>query len=94
MFYLVILPPNFKWFILLLLSRFGRVQLCDPTDGNPPGSAVPGILQARTLEWVAISFSNDSYYFPLFPIDIVQSVKQRFLKQDTEFLVNIGLFVF
>ena len=31
---------------------------CDPIDGSPPGSAVPGILQARTLEWVAISFSN------------------------------------
>ena len=29
--------------------------LCDPKDGSPPGSAVPGILQARTLEWVAIS---------------------------------------
>ena len=32
--------------------------LCDPTDGSPPGSAAPGTLQARTLEWVAISFSN------------------------------------
>ena len=32
--------------------------LCDPLDGSPQGSAVPGILQARTLEWVAISFSN------------------------------------
>ena len=32
--------------------------LCDPTDGSPSGSAVPGILQARTLEWVAMSFSN------------------------------------
>ena len=32
--------------------------LCDPIDGSPPGSAVPGILQARSLEWVAISFSN------------------------------------
>ena len=32
--------------------------LCDPTDGSPPSSPVPGILQARTLEWVAISFSN------------------------------------
>ena len=32
--------------------------LCDPIDGSPPGSAVPGTLQARTLEWVAISFSN------------------------------------
>ena len=31
---------------------------CDPTDGGPPGSPVPGILQARTLEWVASSFSN------------------------------------
>ena len=32
--------------------------LCDPIDGSPPGSAVPGTLQARTPEWVAISFSN------------------------------------
>ena len=32
--------------------------LCDPIDGSPPGSPVPGILQARTLEWVTISFSN------------------------------------
>ena len=32
--------------------------LCDPTDGSPPGFPAPGILQARTLEWVAISFSN------------------------------------
>ena len=31
--------------------------LCDPIDGSPPGSPVPGILQAKTLEWVAISFS-------------------------------------
>ena len=32
--------------------------LCDPIDGSPPGSSIPGILQAGTLEWVAISFSN------------------------------------
>ena len=32
--------------------------LCDPIDGHPPGSPVPGILQARTLEWVAIAFSS------------------------------------
>ena len=32
--------------------------LCDPIDGSPPGSSVPAILQARTLEWVAISFSS------------------------------------
>ena len=37
--------------LLLLLSRFSCVQLCDPRDGSPPGSPVPGILQARTLEW-------------------------------------------
>ena len=34
------------------------LTLCDPIDGSPPGSPVPGIFQARTLEWVAISFSN------------------------------------
>ena len=34
------------------------LTLCDPIDGSLPGSSVPGILQARTLEWVAISFSN------------------------------------
>ena len=32
--------------------------LCDPIDGSPPGSAVPGILQARILEWIAIAFSG------------------------------------
>ena len=39
---------------LLQLCR----TLCDPIDSSPPGSAIPGILQVRTLEWVAISFSN------------------------------------
>ena len=34
------------------------LTLCDPIDGSPPGPAIPGILKARTLEWVAISFSN------------------------------------
>ena len=34
------------------------LTLCNPIDGSPPGSTVPGILQARTLEWVAISFSD------------------------------------
>ena len=34
------------------------LTLCDPRDGSPPGSPVPGTLQVRTLEWVAISFSN------------------------------------
>ena len=45
--------------LLLLLSRISHIQtLCDPIDGSPPGSSVPGILQATTLEWVAISFSD------------------------------------
>ena len=39
-------------------SRQSCPTLCGPIDGSPPGSRVPGILQARTLEWVAISFSN------------------------------------
>ena len=39
-------------------SLVEQVFMCDPIDGCPPGSAVPRILQARTLEWVAISFSN------------------------------------
>ena len=56
---------NCSWFCLILLSAAAAAKsfqscptLCDPIDGSPPGSAVPGILQARTLEWVAISFSN------------------------------------
>ena len=39
-------------------SRQSCPTLCDPVDGSPPGSSVPGIFQARVLEWVAISFSN------------------------------------
>ena len=39
-------------------SRQSCPTLCDPIDGSPPGSCVPGILQARTLDWVAISFSS------------------------------------
>ena len=37
------------------------LTLCDPIDGSPPGSTVPGILQARTLEWGAIAFSVNGY---------------------------------
>ena len=44
--------------MLVLLSRFSCVRLCDPIDGSPPGSSIHGILQARKLEWVAISFSS------------------------------------
>ena len=48
--------------LLLLLRRFSRVRLCDPIDDSPPGSSVPVILQARILEWDAISFSNIGQY--------------------------------
>ena len=50
--------------LLLLLSRFSCVRptLCDPIDGSPPGSPVPGILQARVLEWGAITFSTMENY--------------------------------
>jgi len=44
--------------ILLLLLLQSCPTLRDPIDGSPPGSPVPGILQARTLAWIAISFSN------------------------------------
>ena len=44
--------------LLLLLSCFSHVRLCNPIDSSPPDSTIPGILQARALEWVAISFSN------------------------------------
>ena len=52
-------PIFLKRALLLLLSHFSHVRLrVDPIDGSPPGSPIPGILQARILEWVAISFSN------------------------------------
>ena len=55
----------YSWELMTLLSTAAAAKLlqscptlCDPRDGSPPGSPIPGILQARTLEWVAISFSN------------------------------------
>ena len=63
-----LLEPLMFLYILLYTSQDFAVAaakslqscptLCDPIDGSPPGSPVPGTLQARTLEWVAISFSN------------------------------------
>ena len=44
--------------------------LCNPIDGSPPGSIIPGILQARTLEWAAISFSTETPGKPLILIDV------------------------
>ena len=53
------------WYILIHAATAAAAKslqscptLCDPIDGSPPGSPIPGILQARTLEWVAIAFSN------------------------------------
>ena len=58
----------YSFFYFILMHRFAAAAaakslqscptLCDPIDGSPPGSTIPGILQARTPEWVAISFSN------------------------------------
>ena len=56
--------PQFKSINSSALSLYAAkllqscLTLCDPIDGSPPGSPIPGILQARTLEWVAISFSS------------------------------------
>ena len=54
--------PHNTWLTFIAAAAAKSLQLCltlcEPIDGSPPGSSVPGILQARTLEWVAISFSN------------------------------------
>ena len=65
------MQTTLMWFQIKCPSLIGQIHaaaaakllqscptLCDPIDGSPPGSPIPGILQARTLEWVAISFSN------------------------------------
>ena len=52
---------NIHTLLLLLLSYFSRVRLCDPIDGSPPGSPIHGIFQARLLEWGAIAFSENLY---------------------------------
>ena len=50
----------YKMIFIIYAAKFLQScpTLCDPIDSSPPGSPIPGILQARTLEWVAISFSN------------------------------------
>jgi len=53
------IEPNIATYIYTTTKSLQScLTLCDPIDGSPPGSPVPGILQARTLEWVAISFSR------------------------------------
>ena len=51
--------------------------LCDPTDSSPPGSSVPGILQARTLEWVAISSSSPKCRYSSSPSRVLSLAKSR-----------------
>ena len=59
-------------------SRQSCPTLCDPIDGSPPGSSVPGILQTRILEWVAISFSR----CPVYLVD--KSIVGKRLFKDTK----------
>ena len=54
--------PSYKIAAAAAESLQSCPTLCDPIDGSPPGSPVPGILQARTLEWVAISFSMKIFH--------------------------------
>ena len=65
LWFLTSVSYNFLCTVFCLLAAAAAAKLlqscltlCDPIDGSPPGSPIPGILQARTLEWVAISFSN------------------------------------
>ena len=62
--YMITLNPRYNKLVIFekdaaaVRSLQSGPTLCDPIDGSPPGSPIPGVLQARTLEWVAISFSN------------------------------------
>ena len=57
---MIVANESHKWdYCFAARSLQSCPTLCDPIDGSPPGSPVPGILQARTVEWVAISFSRD-----------------------------------
>ena len=55
---IIVVTRMYDWFAAAAKSLQSCPTLCDPIDGSPRGSPVPGILQARTLEWVAIAFSN------------------------------------
>ena len=61
---LLIIETDFNWYTAAATAKSLQscLTLCDTIDGSPPGSSIPGILQARILEWVAISFSKLIYY--------------------------------
>ena len=61
----MVIPHFFQTSIFLAKSLQSCPTLCEPIDGSPPGSAVPGILQARVLEWGAIAFSPSKLPFCL-----------------------------
>ena len=60
----MVLLPDIELFAAAAKSLQSCPTLCDPIDGSPLGSPVPGILQARTPEWVAISFSRELFSYP------------------------------
>ena len=66
----ILLPLSNKIAAAAAKSLQSCLTLCDPIDGSPPGSAVPGILQARTLEWVAISFSKHLIHSKFFLLSV------------------------
>ena len=71
----------------LLLSRFSHVRLCcDPIDGSPPGSPIPGILQARVLEWVAIAFSGYPCYISVIHTHMYLRLRHAFLCLTAKYL--------
>ena len=67
---------NVFWIrLLLLLSLQSCPTLCDPIPGSPPGSTISGILRARTLEWVAISFSSSECAFCISRHSVINSLE-------------------
>ena len=71
--------------------------LCDPRDGSPPGFPVPGFLQARTLEWVAISFSIwtlSLYYYIKHKITVSVLIQYKIFSIHPVFLIKISLRIF
>ena len=64
--YIYVLYSCLKYLAAAAKSLQSYPTLCDPTDSSPPGSPVPGILQARTLEWGAIAFSGLTIKHPIY----------------------------